>query len=241
MADAYLAINPGVGKPNQFADAIRDHLSNDACWPTLARNGRSPLFVNARDIVVSAHPSLDKYLSRESYLDDGFAAHLDAIDMVLKYGAKTFSLNSLVRLRCAPEDSSQLETNTDDDADYYYSDYGEELRGEDLQIRFAEALGHHSKRLSNQNRRDLKITTSTLAADCSLQAAGELIRVEPSMWNACPVAASQRLHPKLFNHKAIARLCQPFDVNTWIQGLADQAAKGEISGDDQEALYSISG
>ena len=237
-ADAYLAINPGVGKPIQFADAIRDHLSNDACWPTRARKGRSPLFVNARDIVVSAHPTLDKYLSREKYLDDGFAAHLDAIDMVLKYGAKTFSLNSLVRLRCAPEDSSQLETNTDDDADYYYSDYEEELRGEDLQIRFAEALGHHSRRLSNQNRRDLKITASTLAADRSLQAAGELIRVEPSMWNACPVAASQRLHPKLFNHKTIARLCQPFDVNTWIQGLADQAAKGEIPGDDQEALYS---
>ena len=77
-----------------------------------------------------------------------------------------------------------------------------------------------------------------LRAEDVLQAAGELIRVEPSMWNACPVAASQRLHPKLFNHKTIARLCQPFDVNTWIQGLAVQAAKGEIPGDDQEALYS---
>ena len=237
-ADAYLAINPGVGRPDQFAEAIREHLGNDACWPTRARNGRSPLFANARDIVVAAHPTLDGYLSNEVYFDDRFAVHSDAIDMALKFGAKQFSLNSLVRLHCAPEDSSGLATNTGPDANFHYSDYEGFISGEDLQVRFAKALGYQFRRLSNQNRKDLKTTVSTLAADGSLQAAERLVRVEPSIWNACPVTESRRLHPKLLNHKKIADLCKPFDVNTWIRELADQAADGEIDRDDQETLYS---
>ena len=237
-SDAFLATNPGDGRPGQFAATISGSLRAEACWPTRARNGRSTEFAKAEDIVVPTHRALDGYLSDNRYLDDRTAADPQVIEMARRFGAKPFSLNSLVRLRCASADKSDLETSTGNDADFHYTEYDEALCGVDLQVRMAEALTTEFKRLSNQNRRDLKTTESTLAADGSLQAAERLVRIEPSIWAACPIAQSQRLHPRLLEHKAIANLCKSFDVNNWVRELAGQAAEGEIDDDDREALYS---
>ena len=159
-SDAFLAISPGDGRPCLFAATICESLRAEACWPTRARNGRSTEFAKAEDIVIPTHRALDGYLSDNKYLDDRTAADPKVIVMARRFGAKSFSLNSLVRLRCASEDESDLETSTGQDANFHYTKYDETLRGVDLQVRMATALTAQFRRLSNQNRRDLKATES---------------------------------------------------------------------------------
>ena len=101
----------------------------------------------------------------------------------------------------------------------------------------AETLSVHWRRLSNKNRQDLKKTTSTLAADGSLQAAQDLVRVDKLIWDACPVPLSGRLHPDLLQYKGVAGLCRPFDADRWLREMADLASDGEIRDDEREAAY----
>ncbi len=162
----------------------------------------------------------------------------DAIDLAFRNGAKCFTLNSLVRLRCAGADASKLSTKpTEREANYHFTDYATSLTEVDQQQKMAAALSGLFRRLSNQNRKDLKETRSALAADGNLRPAETLVRVDKTLWEVCPEPLASRLHPSLLDHKGIAGLCRPFALETWVVEAADRAAEGTIEDAEREALY----
>lgn len=235
-ADAFLVIDPGHGNPPTFVESIRDKLKSEACWPSRERNGKRATFEIIENIVVPNHLSLDGFVDDCFYLDDSFAKNPRAKEMALSFGAKKYSVNSLVTLRCAASSDSTLSTRIpDEQAKHYFVEYEEALSDEERQVKMAEALSQN--RLSNENRYDLKNTQSTLAADGSLRTANDLYRIEPEIWDACPIPPRRRLHRRLIDHKAISQLCSPFDIERWVRELSDRAAEGEIDEDERETLY----
>lgn len=236
-ADAYSAANPGHGSPTHFSDEVKEQLAADTCWPTQAKLGRSVRYARANETVVPIHEEFNGFLSDRRYLSRSLVADAFAPGMAVRFGAKRFSLNSLVRLRCAPKDNSALKTKTTTDANYHYVAFGRSMADEERQVKLADVLDKFSRRLSNNNRFDIRTTVSTLAADGSLKAPEELVLVESGLWADCPVAMSERLHASLLPYRVIASVCRPFDINAWIQRAAARAARQEISDSDLETLY----
>jgi hypothetical protein len=160
-------------------------------------------------------------------------------ELVVTFGAKIFSVNSLVRLRCASaSDAGLLVTKMSaGEANYSYNDYGAALKSRNRQVRMGEALTSVYSRLSNQNRKDLKETASTLAADGSLRAARNLYRVHESIWEVCPVPLPLRLHPRLRDCKASMSISLNFKTDEWLCDAARRAAEGESGEDEKMVLY----
>ena len=71
----------------------------------------------------------------------------------------------------------------------------------------------------------------------TLKSAHNLWRIERSIWNACPVSHSSRLHPDLLEYKTIANFCQTFDIDKWVCEQADRAEKGQLDDNAWETLY----
>ena len=133
-ADAYLALAQAwPSAPAHFATRTAAHLKDAACWPTHERT-----LVKASAIVVPGDPMLSGLLGANRYLDSRLAERQEAIDLALRNGAKRFTLNSLVRLRCAGGDSSKLATRPGEhEANYHFSDYAAQLADEDEQRKMA--------------------------------------------------------------------------------------------------------
>jgi hypothetical protein len=237
-ADPYLALGAfGDAAPTWFSEKVADHLTTTACWPSRANND-GPGLAKAPEIVVPIDPPLDGFLGADRYLDQRLSDSKNACELAVRYGAKRFTLNSLIRLRCAPSDSSEIETKLSaNEADYYFTEYSTALQNATRQVQMARALTTLSRHLSNANRKDLKESASTLAADGTLHAAAHLVRVETEIWEVCPAPLASRLHPELLSHKAIADLGRPFDIDTWICEAAERTGQWDIDDQELEALY----
>jgi hypothetical protein len=74
-----------------------------------------------------------------------------------------------------------LNTKLNNEADWHFTDFDDALRDVDRQVKMAAALTELSRRLSPQNRDDLRVTRSTLAADGSLQKGTDLYPVDSSI------------------------------------------------------------
>jgi hypothetical protein len=117
-ADAYLALRTQregrpLPKPSWFADGLLKELKDSACWPTRSANPRRPGYHTSRLTVVPAAPILDHLLPDEdveNYLHSLLAESNQATLMALESGADRFTLNSLVRLWCAGDNSDNLQT-----------------------------------------------------------------------------------------------------------------------------------
>jgi hypothetical protein len=232
--DAYSVLcSDGQAQPDTFAKALREHVGATACWPTAGK----ARFAKAMDLVVPERRELNGLLSPDSYL----APTLSEIDLVAKLvkacGAKAFTRNSLIRLRCAGGDSNHLETKVGHDANYYFTDYDCELRKPERQIEMGRAIASIARHLSSPNRQDLKSTASTLAADGTLRPAKDLLVVSEELWDVCPVPMAGRLHRALITESAIVQLCEPFDLDVWVQSAASRAAAGTIEEKERQALY----
>jgi len=162
----------------------------------------------------------------------------DLRELVRSCGAKPFTRNSLIRLRCADKDPSSLATKVaKDDADFHFSSYSVALKDPERQRAMGKAIASVGRRLSNENRRDLKSTKSMLAADGSLQAAETLVVVEEEIWDVCQAPLATRLHRSLNAQKALTDLCTPFDLNIWVRAAAERAKAGLIDDDERQKLY----
>jgi hypothetical protein len=236
-AAAYIAIRTNTADPTWFADQMNVYLSTARCWPTRLRAAGRSVPVEATQVVVPDQPELGGFLSDRQYFDDRLASNPSVIELIFRFGAKPFTANSLVRLRCASRDGILSTKVPTGEANYYFGNYDLALRDEDRQVQMAGALTRLFPRLSNQNRRDLKETISTLAADGSLQAARNLYRVPESIWDVCPVPLSRRLHPKLRDYKGISRHSLMFEIDEWASEVAERAAQGSIDEHEREALY----
>lgn len=241
--DSYLALQEQThSAPTYFLKKVINRLEKDNCWPTLAREkgSKSPQLTNATKIVVPIHHVLNEFLSDDRRLDDALGNNPRIQTMVKKCGAKTFGINSLVRLRCAGSDKTQLATKlASGEIDLSYTSFPDVLKEENLQRRFANAFDVLASRLSQKNREDLKTSPTTLAADGSLQAPEKLWIVDPAIASVCPIPASGQLHPILNGYKMLVRLCNKYDEKKWIQKIAQQVQDGTGSEDQRIALYNF--
>lgn len=237
-ADAFLALDgTGVAAPRAFADKIAGHLRETACWPTQDFASAKTL-AKASDIVIPDRAELEGFLSSSRYLDKRLSGSKRAVDLALRNDAKRFTLNSLVRLRCAKEDEGKLSTKlATQEANYHFSSYVAALANAARQQGMARTITRLFKHLSNQNRKDLKETYSTLAADGTLRPAQELVRVDQSLWEVCPEPLASRLHSSLLEFKGIAGLCRSFSIESWIVDAANRAVIGAIEDSERETVY----
>src|SRR5581483_5442185 len=136
--DAYLALQEKIpSTTTYFQNEVTNRLGKDACWPTRVREKGSPKcpqLTSAPEIVVPTHRVLDGFLSDMRYLDDILGKDPRIQKMVKECGAKTFGINSLVRLRCAGLDKTQLATKLpDSEFSCFYPDFPDTLKDEGLQ------------------------------------------------------------------------------------------------------------
>jgi len=224
-----------------FLTLLDARLKEEACWPTRARSPGEksrPVFVAAKSVVLPDHPDLDGFLADENYLDKEAAAEPAVRDLAKIYGAKAFSLNSLVRLRCAGKDVTTLKTRVGADADFVFYNFPKALEREEIQIQFARALDSLSKHLSGPNREDLKTSATTLSAGGGLKAPlAPLWVVDSVLLNVCPVPVSDRLYSALTSFKVLRGFCKEFDPNVWAQEVAKKVQGGIASDEERIALY----
>ncbi|HLL45494.1 MAG TPA: DUF3883 domain-containing protein [Longimicrobiaceae bacterium] len=241
-ADAYRALWPdGEASDPEFADRLRSRLSSDALWP-MRRVGRAqqPRFAPAAELVIPDDPRFDAFLPDESYPPAKALAHPGFRSALRGAGALVFTLNSLVRLRCAHPEGPALKTPEEKGvADYHYTDGGRALRDPKVQVQFADALDAMLRDLTADNKDDLRASPTTLAADGSLQPAAHLQRVPPELVEGEVLPPSSRLHPALLGSRAMQRLVDPFKPFSWAGRVAARAAAGTASEVERRALYAF--
>jgi hypothetical protein len=100
---------------------------------------------HAASLVVPASPALAQFtagtLSAADLLHVDLATRDDTRAMAVAVGARTFTVRSLIRMRCAGEDSRHLATSLSaTEASCYFQDFPADLRDLQVQQRFAVAL-----------------------------------------------------------------------------------------------------
>ena len=244
-ADAYLAVNPSgipASAGDAYSSAMGEQLSKLECWPTRARlpgRGKGVVFSKAGDLVIPDSKELDGFLQDKRYLDQGLAERPEIFEMAKAFGAKTFGLSSLVRLRCADKDGKVLATKLNErEANFHYKNYTGSLSNVDRQGEFAQALDALSRKLTRDHKEDLRTSVSTLTAAGTLDApGGPLWVVDEKISSLGLVPPSKQLHPQLHEFKAVASLCAKFDIVKWIKDVAEKSRDGTASGEEREALY----
>jgi hypothetical protein len=239
-AAAYLALEESR-QPSalEFAADVSRGLRERECWPSRQRtsSSRRPLLQVANEIMMGASPELDALVPDERRLDPRIT-HPRVVKMARSAGAKDFTVSSAIRLRCAGKNASHLATNLGDDVAIYYTSFPDGLADIDRQDRFARAFEVHRRQLTPANRSDLSEAPTTLTAGGTLAAPSHpLWVVDEAVAAVSPVAATQRLHPRLTQYKAVSRECQPFDTSAWARDVAAQAAAGTAAEGDRDALY----
>ena len=155
-----------------------------------------------------------------------------------RYGAKEFTVNSLVRLRCAGQESDSLRTSRNEgEACYYYSEFPGLWKDLSRQQRCAAALDEHRRQLSKENRRDLAESLTTLTASGSLDAAENLWFVPAEIRDVCPVPKEKRLHPELSQSRVLRRLGKTFNVTDWIEEVTGRINTDEADEHERLSLY----
>jgi hypothetical protein len=235
-ADAYLSMAGSLPpKRPWFMEGIASELSGRRCWPT----EKLGVFADAAELVVPVHPLLGGFLGKERDLRADLAASPKILEMATAAGAKQFTPNALVRLRCStdPSGSSLLSKPKDGEARFHYPDYAGSMGSLALQVSFSKALDAVSKYLSAGNRTDLAKSPSTLTASGSLHGASDLVIVPDEIWDECPVPVERRLHPKLAGSRFLGSLAKRFDINEWASEIAESAVAGSVAEGAREALY----
>jgi len=215
-----------------FAHLIRDRLRSEPCWPDA--DGKA---VMAHDLTVPMHLALEGHLEPSQYLHPDLARDAELSLLARHCGAKRFTVNSMVVLRCGGGSPSAQTKLADDEANYSYTSFPGDALQPHEQHKTAAALTALKSKLSAQNKKDICDTPTTLTASGILAPAGSLVRVSSDLWTACPEPLETRLHPSLHDDLAVARYCKPFALSRWIEEAADRASDGTISDVEREALY----
>lgn len=219
----------------RFAERIAEGLSELDCWPTRAKRGLR--FRRAKELILPAAPALDALLDDEWYLDAKLARDESVLALAGAAGAKSFTLASLVRLRCAGDDATLLKTKLEKhEADIHYADYEATLRDPKTQIKLATALAAFPRRLV-KFRSDLRESPSTLSASGQLKPAKDLLIVGADIWKVCHEPEENRLHPSLIPLKVISSYCNDFDEEQWLIDAAKRAGSASQESREREALY----
>ena len=241
-ADAYRAVGTiSRSALPSYSEAVETSLNENACWPSRSKSGRKrPMvqFASSRDLNLVPSSSLDDFLDDSRYLHSSMCSTIALYELAKRYGAKEFTLNSLIRLRCAGEDSTMLQSNCKDgEACYYYTDFPNSWQDLAKQKRCASALDEHSKLLSKENRHDLTVSSATLTASESLRAPEELWFVPTEILDVCPVAEDDRLHPDIAQGRVLRKLCRTFDVANWMEDVIERIGTDRADERERRSLY----
>jgi hypothetical protein len=236
-ANAYLAAGQiERSSVPDYANALMAHLNTTVCWPIRSRQkpqNTKLKFESVTSLNVPTNPSLDDFLGDEGYLHSDLATNSKTSDLALAYGAKRFSLNSLIRLFCAGEDSANLRTKLSaDESNYYYTDYPDATRHANI----LKSLDSHWQELSPDNHSDLR-SSKLLSSTNELRLARELWVVPSEIENVCPLPARDRIHPKLAHVARKRNLCPKFDSDEWVRQVATRALNNLVHDEERVALY----
>ena len=243
---AYLAAFPSENleeSSNEYCSTLMGRLSTDECWPTRAvakRRKQRTVFNKANQIVIPDAKELDDFLTPIRYLDRQFAANEDIRKMSIRFGARSFTINSLIRLRCAGKEGQHLSTRLEkSEAGFYSGNLQSYWSNIERQKRFAQALDVFARKLSTPNREDVKRANTTLNAEEGLRAPDlPLWVVNDGIDCAIDLALSHQLHPDLRQYQVLPKLCKMFDTKTWIRETAEKIRLNTATQEERNALYS---
>lgn len=223
-----------------YIDELNSKLKQAKCWATREKGKKSPyrtVFKLAQNLVIPESASLDGFLSSNQYLDEKIGADPILRKIAQDCGAKIFTTNSLVRLRCVGEDRTHLKTQMQShEADYHYTDFNNQLTKESIQTKFAEALDLQQS-LSLGNKEDIRSSNSTLCANGELSPLSALWIVDPRIAFFSPVPQSQQLPLFLVKFKVFSKLGRIFKISEWIKDVSEKIRKGISSEEERSALY----
>ena len=170
-ADAYHA----VGDISQsvlplYTEAVQESLRNAPCWPSrdVSRGKRLKVqFTSASKLNMVSDPSLDQFLNNDKYLHPALCKSEALRSLAGNYGVRKFTLNSLIRLRCAGKSPNTLQSKCgDEESNYYYTEFPADWKDVSIQQRCAAALDKNRNKLSQQNRSDLTSSERPLLQIC---------------------------------------------------------------------------
>ena len=239
--NAYLAVGQ-IEKSSvpDYANALRAQLQTAACWPIRSRQkfrNTKLKFESVSALNVPISPGLDHFLSDHRYLHSDLATNSNTSDLALAHGAKRFSLNSLIRLFCAGEDSANLKTKlAADESNYHYTNYPGALTDATRHAKILKCFDNYWKELSPDNHSDL-CNSRLLSSTNELRFAGELWAVPSEIENVCPLPAGDRIHPKLADVARKRNLCAKFDSDEWVHQVATKASNDSANEEERIALY----
>ena len=224
-----------------YTKAVEAKLRNDPCWPSLGephRKRKKVRFAPAQKLNMASEPSLGHFLNDDKYLHPALCESPVSRSLATHYGIREFTLNSLIRLRCAGKDSSDLLSKCGDgQSQYYYTAFPDFWEDLSRQQRCATALDRHRKKLTKENRQDLATSKTTLTAGGSLAAAEDLWFAPREISEVCPVSAEYRLHPELAQSEVLRGLCTRFNVAEWIEIVAQRVQDGKADESERVSLY----
>jgi hypothetical protein len=222
-------------EPPDFRVELDRLFGAERCWPTASPKPRER-FARASDLAIPSDPLLQGHLPAQQLLDGLFTTEDALTAFAVASGAKRFTLNSLVKMRCARNATSKLATQLgDDEADLLFEDYDSAMTSVDTQVSLSTTLTMMQRRLSVANKQDLKRTASTLTKSLELRAAEHLVRVDPTIVS-CPQPDAEQLHPLLFDKRAISNYCTPFDEDAWIRSVCERAVAGDVDEAQRRAV-----
>lgn len=225
---------------DELAQRVAEVLSDRECWPSRAEFRGKTQFRQASTLTVPITElrEISGLLDPEKVVHEAVASDPTASQLALDYGAKIFTTNSLVRLRCAGADDSGLKTKDAEGASWRFTNFPESLRGLDMQKKFAQALDLVRTQLSQANRYDLRTSPTTLTR------AGDLAAPIEPLWVAAPelieiAPANRTLHPELSTSKVLHSLCEPFAISNWVIATAEEAELGLAENESLAALRNL--
>jgi hypothetical protein len=242
-ANAYGAVRvaPEYASVARLAADVSTALAENACWPSQAKDRDKPLFCQASALTLPIPElrDLGKLLNADAVMNDSVSTDEAASQLALDCGAKPFTVNSLVRLRCAGENASELRTKVDG-ANWYFANFPGTLYELDTQVQFARALDRVKPTLSPANRADLVSSPTTLTSAGGLAAPDEpLWVVDAVLADAVPATTTTTLHPALASFQILKSLCKPFAVSRWVIATAQAAADGYADEESIKALRKL--
>ena len=221
-----VSVDPNHASAEELALNVREALTTAECWPSRVRFRGRPVYKLASKLTVPIQELRDVAgsLRSDSVVSDEIADDPVTNALAILSGANQFDTNSLVRFRCAGDDSSHLETKSTG-VQWRYRDFPEAWCDLERQILVAEALDRVRARLSRANRVDLASAATTLTRG------GELASPESPLWIVDRVIEevvppSTALHPELARFKLLRSLCMPFAPSLWAVTVAEAAVIG---------------
>ena len=185
--DAYIVLDyrdAAAGTSQSLQVPWSRYLRENACWPTELASTQKNLVPFFKPIQALSLP-MDSSLSGFAYASirgdrlshSSICRDERARSLALQLGGRPFTLNNLVRLRCAGEDKSGLATEHDEGSvDYHFPTISESWRTRNFRSGSQEALDAQRSKLTETHKHDLRESISTLTE------AGTLGRLDAPLW-----------------------------------------------------------